>query len=492
MIKKILQLEWKQFFRSSYWQKSIAINILLAFLGLYFILVFLSLGISLYPVLKKKFPESDPLLMVNNFLFYWFLADLIMRFFLQKLPVMNVKPLLVLPVKRNKIVHYVLNKSVLSFFNFLPLFAIIPFGIILIKENYNVQQTLVWMVLLCIFSLIINFLNFIIESKSSETELSFLPVLALASAIFALNYFDIISFSTLLSKAIQTITNTPIYLIIPILVLALLYVANFKLLKQKLFLDASLQSKTKVVETTDLEWTRKFGDIAPFLQLDLKLLWRNKRPRSSLFILIVGLLYGLIFYPNPVYQNLVPMLVFVGIFITGIFMINFGQFIPAWDSAYYKLLMSQNIPYKEYLKSKYALMVISTVALFILSIPYVYFGWKILAIHFAAAIFNIGVNSYVLLFAGSFNRKRIDLTQRAAFNYQGTGAVQWLVGIPLLLIPILVFYIPYKFINFEAGIATLIIFGVIGIVFHQKLMKFIVGHYLDSKYKMINAFEQSN
>ena len=492
MIKKILQLEWKQFFRSSYWQKSIAINILLAFLGLYFILVFLSLGISLYPVLKKKFPESDPLLMVNNFLFYWFLADLIMRFFLQKLPVMNVKPLLVLPVKRNKIVHYVLNKSVLSFFNFLPLFAIIPFGIILIKENYNVQQTLVWMVLLCIFSLIINFLNFIIESKSSETELSFLPVLALASALFALNYFDIISFSTLLSKAIQTITNTPIYLIIPILVLALLYVANFKLLKQKLFLDASLQSKTKVVETTDLEWTRKFGDIAPFLQLDLKLLWRNKRPRSSLFILIVGLLYGLIFYPNPVYQNLVPMLVFVGIFITGIFMINFGQFIPAWDSAYYKLLMSQNIPYKEYLKSKYALMVISTVALFILSIPYVYFGWKILAIHFAAAIFNIGVNSYVLLFAGSFNRKRIDLTQRAAFNYQGTGAVQWLVGIPLLLIPILVFYIPYKFINFEAGIATLIIFGVIGIVFHQKLMKFIVGHYLDSKYKMINAFEQSN
>ena len=59
-------------------------------------------------------------------------------------------------------------------------------------------------------------------------------------------------------------------------------------------------------------------------------------------------MYGLVFYPNPVYKEMVPMFVFVGIFVTGIFIINFGQFIPAWDSGYYKLLMSQNIKYKEY------------------------------------------------------------------------------------------------------------------------------------------------
>ena len=173
-------------------------------------------------------------------------------------------------------------------------------------------------------------------------------------------------------------------------------------------------------------------------------------------------------------------------------MINFGQFIPAWDSGYYKLLMSQNIKYKEYLKSKYTLMMMSAVIMFILSIPYVYFGWKILVIHFAAMVYNIGVNSYVLLYGGSFNRKKIDLTQRAAFNYQGTGAVQWIIGFPLLLVPILLFYIPYKFIGFEAGIATLIILGVIGIVFHQKIMKVITEKYLTSKYKAISAFDQNN
>lgn len=492
MIKHFFSFEWKQFFRSSYWQKSIALNLLLGFLALYFILIFLGLGIGLYPILKKQFPESDPLIILNGFLFYWFLGDLMMRFFLQKLPVMNIKPFLILPIKRSKILNYVLGKSVISFFNFLPLFAIIPFGTILIFEDYNVTTAVTWMVLMYVFTLIINFLNFIIEAKSADTELSFLPIIVIASGLFALDYFEIVSLSSFLANEINAIIENPILLSIPILILVGLYYVNYSILRKKLYIDASLKVKAEVATTTDLAWTRRFGDIAPFLQLDLKLLWRNKRPRSSIFMLVIGLLYGLVFYPNPTYQEMVPMFIFVGIFVTGIFMINFGQFIPAWDSGYYKLLMSQNIKYKEYLNSKYTLMIMSAVIMFILSIPYVYFGWKILVIHFAAMVYNIGVNSYVLLYGGSFNRKKIDLTQRAAFNYQGTGAVQWLIGFPLLLFPVLIFYVPYKFIGFEAGIATLIILGVIGVVFHQKIMKIITKKYLNSKYKMISAFDQNN
>jgi hypothetical protein len=492
MIKHFINFEWKQFFRSSYWQKSIALNILMAFLALYFILTFLALGVSLFPILEKQFPESDPLIILNGFLFYWFLADLLMRFFLQKLPVMNIKPFLVLPLKRGNILHYVLGKSAISFFNFLPLFAVIPFGIMLILEEYGTTTAMVWMVSMVIFTLIINFLNIIIESRSAETELSFLPVIVLAFVLFALNYFEIVSFSTLLANGINSIDESPVLILIPLVILGIVYYINYTFLMKKLYVDGSLKAKTKTASTTDLTWTRRFGRIAPFLQLDLKLLWRNKRPRSSIFILIIGLMYGLFFYPNPMYNDVEWLYVFVGIFVTGIFIINFGQFIPAWDSGYYKLLMSQNIKYKEYLNSKYSLMVMSSIIMFVLSIPYVYFGWKILMVHFAAMIYNVGVNTYIILLAGSFNRKKIDLTQRAAFNYQGTGAVQWLVGFPLLFVPVAIFYAPYKLIGFEAGVATLIILGATGIVFHQKLMNFIVKKYLNSKYIMINAFDQDS
>jgi hypothetical protein len=310
----------------------------------------------------------------------------------------------------------------------------------------------------------------------------------IASGLFALNYFEIVSFSTLLANGINAIDANPVFILIPLAILGFVYYLNYTFLMKKLYVDGSLKAKTQTASTSDMAWTRRFGTIAPFLQLDLKLLWRNKRPRSSIFILIIGLAYGLFFYPNPIYNGLEWLYVFVGIFVTGIFIINFGQFIPAWDSGYYKLLMSQNIKYKEYLNSKYTLMVMSSIIMFVLSIPYVYFGWKILLVHFAAMVYNVGVNTYIILLAGSFNRKKIDLTQRAAFNYQGTGAVQWLVGFPLLFVPVGLFFAPYKFIGFEAGVAFLIILGAIGIVFHQKIMRFIVTNYLNSKYKMISAF----
>lgn len=492
MISKFLSLEWKSFIRSASFGKSLAIKIVMGFFALYFILVFLALGFGLYPILQKTFPDQDPFIVVNGFIFFWFLGDLLLRFFLQKLPVMSVKPLLTIPIKRSSIVHFVLGKSAVSFFNFLPLFAIIPFSIILITKDYQLATVMTWAAAMILLTLINNFLNFIIESFSAETELSFLPIIIFAGTLFGLNYFNIINISGALSTAMLAIVNNPLLLLILIVILIGLYLFNHKILIKKLYLDNSLKTKIKEVTTSDLGWTKRFGDSAPFMQLDLKLIWRNKRPRSAVFMLVFGLLYGLFFYPQPIYRDMPIMYGFIGVFVTGIFLINFGQFIPAWDSGYYKMLMSQNIKYEQYLKSKYTLMVLSVIIMFVLSIPYVYFGWKILVAHFAAAVYNIGVNSYVIMLGGSFNRKKIDLNQRAAFNFQGTGAVQWLIGIPLLLLPLAIFGLLSHFVSFYAGISALILLGVIGIIFHQKIIRFITNKYLDSKYEMIKAFNQDN
>ncbi|RED48916.1 DUF5687 family protein [Seonamhaeicola aphaedonensis] len=493
MVKHFISLEWKSFFRSASFGKSLAIKIFMGFFASYLALIFASSGFLLMLYLERKQPETDPFLFFNGLIFFWFLGDLLIRFFFQKLPVMTVKPFLTLPVNRGQIVNYVLKKSMVSFVNFLPLLTIIPFGILLIVKGYTSASVVIsWWVMLILLILINNFLNFIIESLSAERELSFLPIILLTSILYGLNYFDVIDLASLMSKAVTGISKNPYYLITPIAILGVLYGFNFNILIKKLYLDSGLRGKVKEVNAANLEWTKSFGDIAPFLQLDLKMIWRNKRTKSSVWILLMGLFYGLFFYPQPTYQDLPWFFMLIGVFSTGIFLISFGQFIPAWDSGYYKLLMSQNIKYEQYLKSKFTLMAFSVVVLFILGIPYVYFGWKVLIAHFVAAIYNIGVNTHVILYGGSFNRKKINLDQKAAFNYQGTGAVQWLIGIPLLLFPMGLFALLYFITNFEIACAILSLFGVIGIVFHQKLMKSITDKYTKSKYKMIDAFDQEN
>ena len=450
------------------------------------------MGIALYPLLKKAYPEDDPFIIANGFIFFWFLGDLFVRFFFQKLPVMSVKPLLTLPIKRATVVNYVLGKSALSFFNFLPLFAVVPFGVLLISNGYEVSVVLIWLLTMIVLTLISNFLNFIFESISSEIELSFLPIIVTVGGLFALDNFNIIDLSELFSRAILYISEHALFVLVPIAILLMVYMINFRILKNKLYLDNTLKVKATEAKSTNLEWTKRFGAIAPFMQLDIKLLTRNKRTKSSLWLLLIGLLYGLFFYPNPVYRDMEFFFAFIGIFVTGIFLINFGQFIPAWDSGYYKLLMSQNIQYKDYLKSKYTLMALSVIILFVLSIPYVYFGWKILAAHFAAAVYNVGVNTHIMLYGGSFNRKKIALDQKAAFNFQGTGAVQWIIGLPLMFIPMAIFGVINWLVNFEMAIVTLIVIGLIGVLLHQKLMNAIVQKYQASKYKMISAFSQDN
>lgn len=488
MIKHFLNLQWKEYFRSSYWQKNLALNILLVFFALYMVGLFVFFGIFLFKILTKFYPDQDPFVVANSFIFFWILGEIGMRFFLQKLPVMSVKPLLTLPIKRSTIVNFVLGKSALSFFNFFPLFLTIPFSVTLIKNGYPTSQVLTWLATMIIISLIANFLNFILEAFSAERELSFLPLIIFVGGFYALDFFGIISFTELVGNGMLAISNNPIYILIPAVILVALYSFNFKILRQKLFLDSGLKTKVKDVEVADLSWTKRFGDIAPFMQLDLKLIWRNKRTKSMAMLMVIGLLYGLFFYPQPIYRDMTFMFAFIGIFSTGFFLINFGQFIPAWDSGYYKMLMSQNIKYEQYLRSKWILMTMSVVIMFILGIPYVYFGYKILIAHFAAAVYNVGVNTHVIMWGGSFNRKKIDLDKKAAFNYQGTGAVQWLIGIPLMIVPMALFGLLDWLVSFEVAITVLLVLGIAGMLLHKKLMEIITQKYLDSKYKMIAAF----
>ena len=55
-----------------------------------------------------------------------------------------------------------------------------------------------------------------------------------------------------------------------------------------------------------------------------------------------------------------------------------------------------------------------------------------------------------------------------------------------------IFALFYFFIGFEVACLILALLGVVGIVFHQKLMVVITAKYLQSKYKMIDAFNQNN
>ena len=488
MLGHFITLQRKAFFRSSSFGKSLALKLLMGFFAVYMLVALLFFGGALYFILRKLLPDVNPMWVVSQYMVYWVLAELILRYFIQKLPVMDIKPFLALPISKQKIAHYILGRSGFSVYNLLAFFFALPFVVVLIMNGYPALNVLLWFVGVVAIALSINYINFIINKSNA----ALITIVGLLFMFFVLDYFAILPVTTFFGPIFHGLYAYPFTVLIPIALVVLAYFINFKYLVQRIYLDASLKAKTETAKTSDLTWTRRFGDIAPFLQLDLKLIWRNKRTKAQVFISLLFVLYGLFFYTQDIYVKMMPMLCFLGVFMTGIFLTNFGQFIPAWDSAYYSMLMSQNIPLRKYLDSKAGLITFSVVVMFLLTIPYVYFGWEALAINFGSALYNLGINIPVILFFGSFNKKRIELDKSPFGNMQGTSGTQFLIILPVLGAPIILISIFYFHFSVEIGVLVLCLFGIVGLLFRKTLLDKITEQYRSRKYNMIAGFKEKD
>lgn len=207
-----------------------------------------------------------------------------------------------------------------------------------------------------------------------------------------------------------------------------------------------------------------------------------------LFMTPLFLLYGLFFYNQPAYLEMNGFLIFVGIFITGGFMMSFGLYFFAWESGHFDLMLTANNTYKDYIKAKYFLMLSTSTIIFLLSTFYVFFGMKILIINSVCFLFNIGINSLLLLYFGTNNNKYMDLSKGSAFNYQGVGGRHFVLMIPLLVVPIFI-YLPFGLMGQpDLGFAFIGTLGVLGLLFREKMLDLITRRFISKRYKMSEGF----
>ena len=131
MIKDLFVIEWKRSLRSSLWQRNVFLNIILGIFILYFVFVFLLLGLFIDRVIGEalEIEGVDVIKAFGSWLLYYLVVDLLFRFLIQKMPEMSAKPFLLLPISRKKLSSVVLLQTMLSFLNLFPLIIVIPFFI---------------------------------------------------------------------------------------------------------------------------------------------------------------------------------------------------------------------------------------------------------------------------------------------------------------------------------------------------------------------------
>ena len=490
MKRSFFYFAWRELTRSANINKNRAAKGVLIFLAVYFTLVAVAMGFNLNNYLGESFPDQSQISAFNSLIFVYVGFELVLRIFVQNLPTFGFQPFLILPVKRKQIAAYMLNKSVLHFFNVLPLFLVLPFVFKSAVHELETPALVVWLASLVLLIFVNHFLAIYIKWRTNESNLVFYGFLALAAGVFAVDYFEFIDITATFGKFFNlTIQNPALVLILPVLIAAL-YILNHRYLLSRFYLDELSQRKKEGIKH-DFSWLSQVGEYGKMLSLEVRMIARNKRPRTAAMMSVLFVLYGLIIYQD--YSPEMPEFIFVlgGMFMTGVFGMMYGQFFPAWHSRYYSLLMVQNVKMSQVLQSAFFLMAATNIIFYLLSLGYMFITPKVLYIHFVVMLYNIGVNTFVIFALGLTSRKSIDLDQRAMFNYQGMGATQWLITFPILFGPLAVYGIMvFLFGNLTAYI-VLGSLGLAGIIFHPALIIYFSKLYIKRKHKMISAYKNT-
>jgi hypothetical protein len=490
MLTTFLNHQWKDFWRSRNKGGSIAANILLGFFMLYFLVVAIGVGFGMPFLIEKVFPGRNVTQMFNGFILYYFLFDLAIRTQMQELPTLSIVPYLHLNIARKKIVNFLNVKSLFSFFNLLPLFIFLPFSLIKIGPTLGAVAALAYVVSILSLTIFNNYLVLYLKRKSINNIAYFGAIIGFVAIFGVLDYYQIVSIRDFSNMVFVGVAKYPFIALTFTLEAACIFMLNAKYLRDNLYTE-ELSTKDEKKVSTDYAFLNRFGKVGELAALELKLILRHKRSRGSILMGFAFLAYGLIFYKEPILaKNEFGQLIFAAVFMTGISIISYGQFMFAWQSTHFDGLLANKINFRDFIKAKFLLFTISCTIITLLASFYGFMSYKLLLLHLAAYLYNIGFATVIVLYFATMNYKRLDITKSASFNWQGVGATQWILGLPFILLPIFI-YLPFGLLNKPYwGLLAIGLFGFITLLMRNYWINLLVKKFEKQRYKIAEGFRE--
>lgn len=488
MFLKFLRLEIKSFFRGS----SVGINLAMKIFRFIGILSFIGYCIGaafLAFFYVKGEMGQDPVKIVSRFMIILWVADLILKYLMQQMSTQNIKPFLTLNISKKTLVNYMLIKTFLSPFSWMNSFFLITFAVICMFNGFGILGSLSWLIALSLLFYLNNFINILFNNKENIA----IAVGIVFAAIGGLAYYNIVPILDYSERFFYSFYDMPYFTLFAIALFVALWKICYNHVKQEFYLDQGLEDKKTIGKTENIAFLNKYGAIGSFINNDIKMIRRNKVTKGIIIGSFMFIFYGLLMFSSDVYKT--PyMMMFMGLFVTGGFQFLFGQRVPSFDSSYYPLMMTLNVPYKEYLKAKWWLMNIVTAVSIVVALFYAIISWETYFTFFAAGLYNIGVNSQFTLWSGAFNKTQIDLNskekvmgQKNSFNLKSL-----LLLIPKMLLPMAVFGISKYFFGMTEAVISIAVLGLIGFLFREKIFDTIVKQYKSEKYSTLEAFKSKN
>lgn len=453
----------------------------------------IALGIGMAYAFAGMVPDQEPYHVMNSTALIAILTlDFLLRFPFQNIPTQEVKPYLLLPVKRSRIIDSLLIRSGLSLFNLSWLFLFFPFSILTIGKSCGSFCVLTYLVGIWLLMVANNYWHLLCRTLINEhAAWTLLPVVVYggtACLLFIPANSPLPDFFARLGDGY--ITGNPLCFLTTLFVIALLWLANHKLTARLIYAELAKTDDLRIKRISDYRFFDRYGEVGEYMSLELKLLLRNRRCKGALrSSFIVGILFSAVLSFTSFYDGQ-AMTSFVCVYIFSIFGLNILLQIMSFEGNYIDGLMSRKTSILNLLKAKYCLYSIGEIIPFALTTPAIVMGKLTVLGAFSWAVYTAGFIYFCFFQVAVYNKQTMPLNEKVT-SRQTNGATQMIICFVTLIAPLAL----YALLSHVWGeITAHVIILAIGLAFiltSPLWLKNIYHRFMKRRYENLEGFRDS-
>ena len=466
---------------------------LMYFMIVYWAALFLFFGIMLPVMFEELVPNMEPYHIMNQGFIYVMLADFLMRFMAQPSVSQEIKPYLLMPIKRKKLISILLLKSGLDSYNFMWFFVYVPFAFLTVIRFYGFGGMFLYLLGIWLIFVFNNYWYLLCKLLLGEkTFWLLLPILvfgALGAAEFLLDGLPISRFTMDLGEGF--IEGNPLSFLFILACIGILFFINLKLQQRMIYNEISKKEDTKIKHVSEYKFLDKYGEVGEYLRLEIKLITRNKTVKTQFrmgLIVMLGFSFALAF--TDVYDGSY-MTSFICLYNYAVLPImTLGQ-VMSFEGNYIDGLMSRKESIFNLLRAKYYLTTI------IILVPFLIMFFPIakekitLLTAIAYLIFVAGFVFFMLLQLAVYNTRTLPLNANLMKSNKSSNWIQGLITGCAFMLPLLIYKLLSALLPEEVAHIILIVIGLGFIATHNLWIKNIYKRFMKRRYKNMEEFRAS-
>ena len=466
---------------------------LMYFMIVYWAAIFLFLGVSLPFMFEGLVPNMEPYHIMNQGILYVMAGDFLMRFMAQPSVSQEIKPYLLMPVKRKKLISLLLLKSGLDGYNFIWFFVYVPFAFLTVIRFYGFGGMFLYLIGIWLIFVFNNYWYLLCKLLLGEKTLwLLLPTAifgALGAAEFLLDGLPISRFTMDLGEGF--IEGNPLSFLFVLACIGVMFLINLKLQQRMIYNELSKKEDTKIKRVSEYKFLDKYGEVGEYIRLEIKLITRNKTVKTQFrmgLIVMLGFSFALAF--TDVYDGSY-MTSFICLYNYAILPImTLGQ-VMCFEGNYIDGLMSRKESIFNLLRAKYYLTTLIILVPFLIMFFPIAKGKITLLTAVAYLIFVAGFVFFMLLQLAVYNTRTLPLNANLMKSNKSSNWIQGLITGCAFMLPLLIDKLLSALLPEEVAHIILIVIGLGFIATHNLWIKNIYKRFMKRRYKNMEEFRAS-